>query len=538
MGPDSFAGRLSCVIQGSTETTFYVLAVYFGSVGVKKTRHALACALAAEVDRRDRGDRGDVPVLRLRSRAFKTLNTAVNPSKGGVMMRLYRPYTVAALMLGVLFAATSALAQGAADTTGGPLSPIDSTRAMASLFDSTGTYGSYIPNAGFKVSNTAQGDLNIRIFTFVRYLNQNGLDATYTDSFGNTSTIQRRQDIMFQKVLIFFQGWVIDPRFKYLTYVWTANTSMGQGAQVVVAGSLNYVFRKEFMLGAGVDGLPGVRTTEGNFPYWLTVDNRQIADEFFRPSYTMGVWARGTVLDRLTYRAMLGNNLSQLGINPSQLDNQLNTTSAALIWLPTTGEFGTNGGFGDFDVHKNVATRLAAHYTSSTENRQAAPTSDAFANVQIRLSDGNPIFAPNLFGPGVQLDDADYHMFAADGGVKYHGLSLDGEFYWRRVDALRGSGVETLTFDKLEDNGFQMLASGMLMPKTLQAYAGVSKIYGQYGDPWDMRFGINWFPWNNYVGRWNTEVLHINRSPVGGSSLPTVVGGTGDVFYTSLQLNF
>jgi spore maturation protein SpmA len=49
LGPDSFAGRLSCVIQGSTETTFYVLAVYFGSVGVKKTRHALGCALAAEL---------------------------------------------------------------------------------------------------------------------------------------------------------------------------------------------------------------------------------------------------------------------------------------------------------------------------------------------------------------------------------------------------------------------------------------------------------------------------------------------------------
>jgi len=48
MGPDSFAGRLSCVIQGSTETTFYVLAVYFGSVGVKKTRHALGCALFGE----------------------------------------------------------------------------------------------------------------------------------------------------------------------------------------------------------------------------------------------------------------------------------------------------------------------------------------------------------------------------------------------------------------------------------------------------------------------------------------------------------
>jgi spore maturation protein SpmA len=49
LGPDSFAGRLSCVIQGSTETTFYTLAVYFGSVNVKKTRHALPCALASEI---------------------------------------------------------------------------------------------------------------------------------------------------------------------------------------------------------------------------------------------------------------------------------------------------------------------------------------------------------------------------------------------------------------------------------------------------------------------------------------------------------
>jgi len=47
-GVDSFAGRLASIIQGSTETTFYVLAVYFGSVGVKHTRHALVCALLAD----------------------------------------------------------------------------------------------------------------------------------------------------------------------------------------------------------------------------------------------------------------------------------------------------------------------------------------------------------------------------------------------------------------------------------------------------------------------------------------------------------
>ncbi|NOQ64552.1 MAG: hypothetical protein GQ582_08580 [Methyloprofundus sp.] len=47
-GADSFAGRLSSIVQGSTETTFYVLAVYFGSVGIKNIRHALACGLIAD----------------------------------------------------------------------------------------------------------------------------------------------------------------------------------------------------------------------------------------------------------------------------------------------------------------------------------------------------------------------------------------------------------------------------------------------------------------------------------------------------------
>jgi len=48
-GADSFVGRLSCIFQGSTDTTFYILAVYFGSVGVRYTRHAVTCGLLADL---------------------------------------------------------------------------------------------------------------------------------------------------------------------------------------------------------------------------------------------------------------------------------------------------------------------------------------------------------------------------------------------------------------------------------------------------------------------------------------------------------
>jgi hypothetical protein len=56
-----------------------------------------------------------------------------------------------------------------------------------------------------------------------------------------------------------------------------------------------------------------VRSTEGQFPFWLTVDNRLISDEFFRGSYTNGVWLKGELHAKLKYMAMFATNLSILG---------------------------------------------------------------------------------------------------------------------------------------------------------------------------------------------------------------------------------
>ena len=48
-GADSFLGRLACTFQGATDTTFYIIAVYFGSVGIRNTRHAVGCGLIADL---------------------------------------------------------------------------------------------------------------------------------------------------------------------------------------------------------------------------------------------------------------------------------------------------------------------------------------------------------------------------------------------------------------------------------------------------------------------------------------------------------
>jgi len=64
----------------------------------------------------------------------------------------------------------------------------------------------YTPNLGFKVADTDKGDLSIGINTYARCLNQLGLDARYTDAFGNVKNVQQRQDFQLQKVKIKILG--------------------------------------------------------------------------------------------------------------------------------------------------------------------------------------------------------------------------------------------------------------------------------------------------------------------------------------------
>ena len=395
-------------------------------------------------------------------------------------------------------------------------------------------WGSYTPNFGYKLANTKYGDVNLSIYSYVRYLNQLGLAPTYTNSFGNVTTLQRRQDFQLLKLQIKFLGWMFNPKFRYFLYAWTSNASQGLGAQVVLAGNLNYTFNRHFTFSGGITSLPGTRSVEGNFPFWLSVDSRLIADEYFRPSYTSGIWARGDITKKLRYQAMLGNNLSTLGVSAAQLDNGLNTVATALVWTPTTGEFGP--GFGDFENHEAVATRFGAHFTRSHETKQSQPATDAFENTQIRLSDGSVIFVPNLFGPGITVNALNYQMAAADGGLKYHGYSLWGEGFFRWLNNFSGPGTAGLPH--VYDDGFQVQASAMPIPKTLQAYLGGSTVLGKYGHPWDTRVGINWFPWKNKVVRWNTEGLYTYNSPVGYPSVPFALGGHGFIFHTNLELAF
>ena len=266
-----------------------------------------------------------------------------------------------------------------------------------------------------------------------------------------------------------------------------------------------------------------MRSTEGQFPYWLGVDDRLIADEFFRGSYTTGFWLKGELSTKLKYMAMLANNLSTLGVSAAQLDNTLDTTSFMLQWLPTTGEFGLYGTFGDFDYHEKVATRLGGHYTHSPRTSRASPGTNGIENSQIRLTDGSVIFTPDLFGPGITVEKVTYEMASVDAGVKYKGFSLEAEYYWRWLSDFTGT----------EHRGHRRhrrprLPGAVLGDGRPEDPAGLPE---RLGDPGPLRRrarscapALNWYFVKERGLRLNAEWIHLNNCPVGYTAVPYPVG--------------
>lgn len=396
--------------------------------------------------------------------------------------------------------------------------------------------GTYDAKSGFVLVDDDDGRLNFGFTTYARYLNQNSLDASYTDSFGRVIQLDRRNELQLNKVSLNFKGWLLDPKFQYLLFAWTNNSNQGEGAQVVLAGFLRYKFANWLGVSAGIMPLPTTRSTNYSFPNWLRHDNRVMADEFYRGSYTSGVDAFGEISKGLRYRVMIGNNLSTLGVSSKELDNKFDTLSAALWWMPTTGEFGQGEGFGDYDYHEKVATYLGAHASRSTETAQGQPSENDFENSQIRLTDGTLLFSPDPFLTGGVVEKARWRMINIDAGIKYKGMSLEAQYYWRKVDEFKTIGI--VPINQLKDHGIAVQASAMPIKDLLQVYMTGSKIWGANGDPTEFSAGVNVYPFKRREMHVNLQAIKTNLSPVGGFHMPILVGSNGWVFLTDWIVMF
>jgi hypothetical protein len=384
--------------------------------------------------------------------------------------------------------------------------PTTTNDLLAASGGNPGIFGEFNPGRGFVVGRSKYGELDLSAYMAVRYLNQMPPSQSAVDHLDRPIPVNPRNDYQFHRVMLFSQGWLFDPKFRYQTFVWTVQDTN----QVAVGGALIYAFSKYFILGAGWNAYPGTQSLQGSHPYWESYD-RVMADEFFRPYFSQGVFAQGILFPRLEYRWMVGNNNSNLDIPAFKLDRQ-HSAGAAITWLPTTGEFGPRGAFGDYESHQHLATRFNLAYTYSPEERQS-PLGTPSDNTTIRLADSLNIFDIGALANGVTVEKLHYKMMSASAGIKYRGFWLQGEGYGRRLEHLVADGL--LPVSVIRNTGFYVQAAQMIVPKRFELYGAISYILGDYAQhPHEFLTGINYYPWNTRNLRLNVQVINVSHSPV------------------------
>lgn len=390
-------------------------------------------------------------------------------------------------------------------------------------------FGEFNPGRGFTVARGEYGELNLSGYMAVRYLNQLPPNQHGTDHLGRPIPIEPRNDFQFHRVMLFSQGWLYSPKFQYYTFVWTVQDTN----QVAVGGALYYVFGKYMTLGGGWNAYPGTQSLQGSHPYWESFD-RVMADEFFRPYFSQGVFAQGDLLPRLQYRWMVGNNLSNLDVAAVKLDRSL-SAGFAITWLPTTGEFGPRGAFGDYEKHKKLATRFNLAYTYSPEERQS-PIGQPAGNTTLRLADSLNLFDTGALANGVTVTSAKYQLVSAAAGMKYRGFWLQGEGYGRKLDDFLADGP--LPVRSVRNTGFYVQAADMIVPNRFELYASTSYVFGEFGHhPHEFIFGSNYYPWNTRNLRLNFQVINVSHSPVSstfGFYIGQITGQVVSIGFTTL----
>ena len=129
-------------------------------------------------------------------------------------------------------------------------------------------------------------------------------------------------------------------------------------------------------------------------------------------------------------------------------------------------------------------------------------------------------------------------MFNFDAAMKYRGFELYGGYYQRWLNHFSGPGIGSQGLPEIVSRGFNLEGSSMLKKELLMLYIGTSAVYGHYGNPWDFRTGLNYYPFRNRVVRWNNEFLYVYKSATGNNSITYTVGETGPIFSTTFEVAF
>ena len=375
--------------------------------------------------------------------------------------------------------------------------------------------------------------LKFNINTQIRYLNTQNSDESFTDHLGVDHEVHTRNDITVNRAMFILGGYVFDQRLKYSFTVWTS----AGAASIVVASNIGWQFNKALMIMGGYTGIPGSRSLVNTFPFFTSTD-RSMADNFFRPGFTQGVWATGELGKGVSYLAFVGNGLNTLNISANKIDTHL--AGSGSIWWEPLGAYGEPGKarnmYDDYFASKKVRIRIGTAFTRSREDRFSNLDQSSPENTSLYNSDGVLTFSTGAFAPGVTLNKATYRMWATDGGLKWNGLAVNGQYFVRWLSDFDADGPVPIA--STLDRGGELTAGFFVKPKKLMTYGRGSWVHGQFGNSHEYGGGLKWYflPTERL---WLTgELFKIDRAPYSGAFTPYTAGMTGWVPMVQTVLAF
>ncbi len=364
--------------------------------------------------------------------------------------------------------------------------------------------------------------LKFNVNTQLRYLNTLSSPETFTDHLGNSHDVNIRNDITVNRAMFILGGYVFDNRLRYSFTVWTS----AGAASIVVAGNIGWQFNRALAITGGYTGVPGSRSLVATFPFYSAVD-RSMADNFFRPGFTQGVWANGEPVKGLNYLVFVGNGLNTLNISANKIDTHL--LGSGSVWWEPLGPYGEPGKarnmYDDFFASDKTRIRLGTSYTRSREDRFSNLDQTSPENTSLYNSDGVLTFSTGAFAPNVTLDKTTYRMWAIDGGLKRSGFAVNAQYFMRWLNDFEADGPLPLT--STFDHGLELTAGHFVVPKRLMLYGRGSWVFGQFGDSQEYGGGAKWYFLPTERLWLNAELIRVHRAPYSGAFTPYTAGLNG-----------
>lgn len=365
-----------------------------------------------------------------------------------------------------------------------------------------------------------------------RYTGFKREDDTYNTLAGPVS-VEDRNDFEIERGRLEFSGFMLDPNLQYYINI-DADTD-DQHRAIFHDFWVNYKFDDAFNLFGGKAFVPGSRD-------WLAgstrthLADRSLANSFFRPDRSVGIWAEGEIADGVFYRAMLANGFNTQDLRPAPTPHEIDTAfaySATSYWDPF-GDYGK--GYADIDCSCDLLARVGHSFTYAPNHGQDNLAGTRAEEATFRLSDGSLLTATGVLGPGAQVRAFDVYLYAVDAAFKYQGWSLNSEYYFRWLEDLKANAP--ISTNEIYDDGFYVDLGKMILPKKLEIVGRVSTVDGAFGDSWEYAGGTNIYLNGDHSHKLTLDAAVLDGSPTSASSPNYEIGQNGMLYRMQYQVAF